>query len=103
MDIHQVTDVEILQHLADQPLGSAELQQSADYYARQVQIGNMKQSDLPSDLQETIKRTSKLWLPQGKKATRTREALDAEREILARNFDLEDAVEAAGGQRGSIA
>lgn len=49
------------------------------------------------------KRAAALWLPAGKtniSATRIGKALRAE--MKARQIDLEDAVEAAGGARGSL-
>lgn len=102
MDVHQVTDAEMLQHLADQPIGSPELQEQANRLAPQVADGALRKADIPADLAETIKRTSKIWLPQGKKASGGPEAKEAEAAFYERQIDIEDAVEAAGGKRGGL-
>lgn len=51
---------------------------------------------------EVARRATKLWLPEGKRSASTREAKAARDEIRSRQIDLEDAVEAAGGQRGAL-
>lgn len=52
------------------------------------------------EAREAAKRAQKLWLPRGKGSPVSREAKEAERELKARNFDLEDAIAARGGERG---
>lgn len=47
------------------------------------------------------KRAQKIWLPDGKTSALSRESRQAERDAKARNFDIEDAIENAGGKRGS--
>jgi hypothetical protein len=56
----------------------------------------------PAEVVEASKRASKLWLPAGKTSANTNAAREAEAAIKARNYDIEDAVEAAGGCRGSL-
>lgn len=46
------------------------------------------------------KRAQKVWLPLGKRSPVSREAKEAEKLIRANQIDLEDAVVAAGGERG---
>jgi hypothetical protein len=78
---------EDLQYLANQPLGSAHLQQEAERVAGR---------GTPSgELVELCKRVSKRWLPQGKSPPRARHC-----NVEAEQIDIEDAIEAAGGQRG---
>ena len=75
---------------AASPIGSPELQEEADRKAYK--------GEKPSPaLKQTIKRTAKIWLPQGKKAARAGGACN---EPDAKQIDIEDAVEAAGGKRG---
>lgn len=56
----------------------------------------------PLEVVEAAKRAQKLWLPAGKTSANTTEAREAEALIKARNYDIEDAVEAAGGKRGHL-
>lgn len=51
---------------------------------------------------EASKRACKLWLPAGKKSAVNVEAKEVRAEFDARQIDLEDAVESAGGQRGHV-
>jgi hypothetical protein len=89
----KMTDREVLQELAARPIGSLELEAEAN---RLAHCPNGKPSP---ELAETIHRTRKIWLPQGKRsaveANRKAARLAAEAQI-----DLEDAVAAAGGNRG---
>lgn len=76
--------------LAEEPIGS-----------RALQAGRYDQIHDP-DLVRAAKRASKLWLPRGRRGSNSREAKDADTAIRSTQFDLEDAVEAAGGSRGGI-
>jgi hypothetical protein len=84
-------DREVLQHLAEQPIGAPHLQAEAD--SGRIQKGQAKPS---GELKETIKRTAKLWLPHGRKPTKR----GACNEPTAQQTDIEDAVEQRGGERG---
>ena len=94
-----MSDREVLQELAAKPIGSAELQDEAQRIAHLA--ANGAKPHMTPELRETIDRTRKIWLPQGKRsaAEANRKAALAAREA---QIDLEDAVEAAGGQRGSV-
>jgi hypothetical protein len=77
----EVTTREVLQELAAKPLGSPELQ---------IEANRLVPGEKPAgELAETIHRTRKIWLA-------SREAFHA------RQIDLEEAVEAAGGHRGAM-
>jgi hypothetical protein len=82
---------DILQSLADQPIGSPELQFEADRVHEQQ---GLKPS---AALIETKKRATKLWLPQGKKSS----VRGACNDPSAVQTDIEDAVAERGGHRGS--
>jgi hypothetical protein len=84
-------DREQLQYLTEQPLGAPHLQAEADRIAHAN--GAVKPS---GELKATIKRTAKIWLPQGKRPP----VRGACNEPTAEQTDIEDAVEAAGGKRG---
>jgi hypothetical protein len=71
--------------LAAQPIGDRELQTGIHCTGPEAR--------------EAARRASKVWLPGGK--TSATIARDAERELRVRNFDIEDAIEAAGGHRGT--
>lgn len=79
--------------LAAQPIGSAQLQAEADFAMN-------NQRTPPKEVVETAKRAAKVWLPEGKLSANTTAARDAKKEIRARNYDIEDAIVAAGGHRG---
>jgi hypothetical protein len=81
--------------LAAQPIGSPSLQREADSaLARQMK---------PSlEVVAVAKRANKVWLPAGKKSANTTLARDVERDLLARNYDIEDAIAEAGGRRGEV-
>jgi hypothetical protein len=90
--MERVSTRNLLQELADAPIGSPELQDEAD------RIAHAKGAVKPSaELTEAIKRASKLWLPQGRHPARR----GACNEPAAEQIDIEDAVESAGGKRGS--
>lgn len=80
--MEQVSIREVLQQLAELPIGSPELQKNP-----LDKNGN----------KEAAKRCTKLWLPQGRKPPRPRGTCNAPD---AQQTDIEDAVEAAGGKRG---
>jgi hypothetical protein len=65
------------------------------------------QDKVGKDFQKTkaafAKRAQKVWLPAGKLSANTNAQREHERSLKALNFDIEDAVEAAGGQRGHSA
>jgi len=90
--MEHVSTRDLLQDLASQPIGSPELQAEADRIAHN---GNRP----TAELKETIRRTAKIWLPQGKTPPR-RGKCNIE---TAEQIDIEDAVEAAGGKRGGQA
>lgn len=79
--------------LAAAPLGSPEIMAKADA----LTFG----AKAPPEVAAISKRASKVWLPEGKSSVNTNVAREAEREMRARNFDIEDAIAAAGGNRGS--
>lgn len=83
---------EELFELAASPLGSKEMQQEADRYP----IG----AKGPGYIADVARRCSKKWLPEGKKPVNGREIREAEAAAKALNFDIEDAIAAAGGSRG---
>lgn len=87
--MEQVSTRDLLQELAQQPIGSRELQAQPP----RDENGNVK-----PEVKEAAHRASKVWLPQGRKASRTTPA--ERREFAERQTDIEDAVEAAGGRRG---
>lgn len=85
-----------LQELLDERLGSPEMQARADAASRR-QVLEGKRA-VPSDVAALVKRVSKIHLPMGKRLPR--DDKPARDEFAARQVDLEDAVEAAGGRRG---
>lgn len=86
---------EELFEMAAEPIGNADLQREAEF------IGTSGRK--PSrELKEASARACKKWLPAGKKSTVSHESKEAEQAFYARQNDIEDAVEAAGGQRGSL-
>jgi hypothetical protein len=85
---------EELFEMAARPIGSPDVQA----LAKAVLPG----AKPPAEVVEAARRASKLWLPAGKTSANTIEAREAEAVIRARNFDLEDAVEEAGGKRGHV-
>lgn len=82
--------------LAAQPIGSVALSEAA-------RVAFERQQRPPTEVVEASKRAQKVWLPSGKRSVVTKEAREAEAKLRARNFDIEDAVVAAGGQRGHSA
>jgi hypothetical protein len=91
----QASTREVLLDLARTPIGSRELQDEADRKARR----GIKPS---AELQETIDRCKRKWLPQGKRTVSRADQREAEAAFYANQTDLEDAIEAAGGKRGSL-
>lgn len=92
---------EELFEMAARPIGSPALQELAE----RTSVGRLGPTGevvkgAPPELLEVSKRASKVWLPAGKSSANTTAAREAEAQIKARNFDLEDAIEAAGGRRG---
>ena len=85
-----VSQRDVLQELAKLPLGSKKLQE------QQMRRGP-NAPPLP-EVVEVGKRCANKWLPQGKKPPRSRKICN---EPSAEQADIEDAVEAAGGRRGS--
>jgi hypothetical protein len=81
----QVTNRELLQELANRPLGEAAIEAGLETSMTISQ------------------RCQKTWLPCGRRSAATPEARAAKREMAERQIDIEDAVEAAGGRRGSVA
>jgi len=89
----EVSTRDLLQELAAKPIGSPELFEEA---CRK----GLTREKVSAELAETVLRTSKKWLPAGKRAPTTPESRARQKELASLQIDLEDAVEAAGGQRG---
>jgi hypothetical protein len=51
---------------------------------------------------EAARRANKVWLPAGKRSANSREVRATQQELRAKQIDIEDAVEAAGGERGKL-
>lgn len=81
----------VLKALAEEPIGSKALQ---------ARLPSNGQGHVPPEAKEAARRASKIWLPEGKRSTNSVETRQAKEEFFARQVDLEDAVEAAGGRRG---
>jgi hypothetical protein len=96
--MEQATTRDLLDDLAKSRLGSPALQEEADRVARSQ--GGAQPS---AELKETIKRTAKKWLPQGKRTVSRAEAQAAAAAFNSKQTDIEDAVERAGGKRGGSA
>lgn len=90
--MEQVTDREILQELADRPIGGPECEITFDRGEWKANAAAKEASD----------RARKIWLPAGKKPTRGPAVKEREDAIKASQTDLEDAVEQAGGERGKL-
>jgi hypothetical protein len=96
----QVTTREVLQELASAPIGSCELQAQADrQHQAELRGASSKRARAP-ELTETVKRVAKVWLPQGRKVTSRQDSAEKIAAFNAKQIDIEDAIEAAGGQRG---
>lgn len=96
----EVTTREILQELAEKPIGSEELAAEANNVAYLAAKGGRPK--VSAELRGAIDRTCKKWLPQGRRTVSRAEAKAAEQVFYANQIDLEDAVQAAGGTRGSL-
>lgn len=83
--MEQVTDRELLQRLADQPLGLEGME-----------------AYIPGAAEEVGRRCQKIWLPAGKRSANSREGRAARQAFREQQIDLEEAVEAAGGKRGGL-
>jgi hypothetical protein len=81
-----------LRAMLDAPIGSRDLQSKDDPRAPVF---------LPEAL-EAARRASKVWLPEGKRSTNSKEAREKRQAFYEQQIDLEDAVEAAGGHRGEV-
>lgn len=86
---------EELFELAAKPIGDRAIQQRISAAG-----GDPFGKIMTPETTQAAKRAQKLWLPHGKQSANTTAAREAERELKALNYDLEDAVEAAGGTRG---
>jgi len=80
----------VIAAMLEEPIGRRALQSGTD---------PMSPIFAPEAL-EAGRRASKKWLPEGKRSTSSREAKEARQAFYEQQIDLEDAVEAAGGQRG---
>lgn len=89
-------DRETLFEMAAEPIGSPKLMAEADHIAHTM----IKPSP---ELREAAQRANKRWLPEGKIAASSLMSKEAEAAFYANQTDLEDAVEAAGGERGRLA
>lgn len=91
--------------LADTPIGDADMLAlaNADFARKQAlppqQRARFKASP---EVAALSRRAQKVWLPEGKSSANTSEQREHERALKAQNFDIEDAIEAAGGARGVI-
>jgi hypothetical protein len=85
-----------LQQLTEEPLGSPALQQMADAAFRRQHLEGKRS---PPEVAEMAKRVSKIFLPAGRR--QPKDDRGAREEFAARQIDIEDAVAAAGGSRGS--
>lgn len=88
----QVTDREILQELAERPIGGPECKIEF--------IGGELRPNW--EAKEASERARKVWLPAGKKTISRKDAAERAEAFYANQIDLEDAVTAAGGERGSL-
>jgi hypothetical protein len=86
-----------LQELAEEPLGSFRLQEIADEAHRRLASRGIKP---PPEVVAMAKRVSKIHLPAGRRLPK--DERPAREEFASRQIDLEEAVEAAGGQCGSV-
>lgn len=87
-------DRETLFEMAAEPIGSPKLMAEADHIAHTM----IKPSP---ELREAAQRANKRWLPEGKITASS--LMSKEAEAAFYETDLEDAVEAAGGERGHLA
>jgi hypothetical protein len=88
--------------LAALPIGKASIE-AAEKAARAAKVPAKKiHKVVERATREAAKRASKVWLPAGKSSANTTIARDAERDLLARNYDIEDAIAEAGGRRGAV-
>lgn len=84
----QVTDREILQELADRPIGGAGIPACSG-------------PNFAPEAIEAARRASGIWLPMGKRSAATPELKARKKELREAQIDIEDAIEAAGGHRGT--
>jgi hypothetical protein len=91
--MQQVSEREVLQSLAEEPLGGPDLQRLAENAAR-------RQEKPPPAVRQMAKRINKIFLPRGKRTVRDADERQKQDDFAAKQIDLEDAVEAAGGSRG---
>jgi hypothetical protein len=90
----EVTDREMLAELVARPIGGKHIQGED---ARGLE------TLYSAEAKEAAARANKRWLPAGKRSTRGPDEAASREAFYARQIDLEDAVEAAGGQRGGRA
>jgi hypothetical protein len=87
--MEQATTRDVLQELAKEPLGCREFE------SRPLdENGNVR-----PEIKAVSKRAAKIWLPQGRKVAKRGACNSPD----AKQTDIEDAVEAAGGKRGGAA
>jgi hypothetical protein len=80
-----------IQALLEAPIGSRDFRMDGDGHVRDPQA------------LEAARRAQKIWLPEGKKKISAKDAKAAKDQFFAGQCDLEDAIEAAGGNRGKAA
>lgn len=96
----QISTREVLQELVEKPIGSPALQEEAERVAYMAANGGTP--IISAELAEAGQRANKKWLPAGKRSTSGPEARASREAFYERQIDLEEAIEAAGGQRGSV-
>lgn len=88
-----IPDAAKLRELAAKPLSGR----------ARVEIRGGKERSFDEEGFDVTGRLGKIWLPAGKRSASSTEARDRRQAFREQQIDLEDAVEAAGGQRGSAA
>jgi len=84
----------VLQAMVNEPIGSREVQAQICFHQGEW-VG-------PPAAKEAARRAKKIWLPEGKRPANGDDERRRREEFAARQVDLEEAVEAAGGARGSL-
>jgi hypothetical protein len=83
-----------LQQLVDEPLGGPEVKAALDRHLSRAAFGEKP----PECVSAMAKRINRRFLPQGRRLPK--DDKPERDEFAARQIDLEEAIEAAGGKRG---